>query len=145
MTDSAASILVHACAVSRAGRGLLILGASGSGKSALALALASRGAGLVADDRVLLTRRGRALIATAPPAIGGLVEARGIGILRLPAAPEAVVAVAIDLDRTPSARMPHPDTITFLGVTVELISGRGISNLEPALTIFVQNGRAFAE
>lgn len=143
--SAAAETVVHASAVAVSGRAILILGASGSGKSALALALIRGGAGLVADDRVVLVRKGRALVARPPQAIAGLIEARGIGILPVPAAPEAVVTLAVDLDRPPSARMPHAGTIGFLGVRVELIFGKGISNLDRALTIIVQNGRAFPD
>jgi HPr kinase/phosphorylase len=139
------SLGLHASCVAIAGRGILILGASGSGKSHLALGLISRGASLVADDRVELLRRGPALVARAPFAIAGLIEARGLGILRAPAMPEAPVALAVDLDRPATARMPQPVTITYLGVPVELISGRGFPNLEAVLTIFVQNGRAFPD
>ena len=128
-----------------AGRGILILGAPGSGKSALALALVACGASLVADDRVELLRRGQALVARAPRATAGLVEVRGVGILPLPSMPEAVLTLAVDLDRAPSARMPQGATITHLGVGTELILGRGIPNLERALTIIVQNGRAFPD
>lgn len=145
MNDSAAPLVVHASVVALAGRGLLILGAAGSGKSALALALTGRGAALVADDRVALVRRGRALVARPPQATLGLVEARGIGILPLPAVPEAVLTLAVDLDRPPSARMPQKATITFLGVGIELISGKGIPDLDRTLTIIVQNGRAFPD
>jgi len=142
---AADSLTVHASCVAIAGRGVLILGASGSGKSQLALGLISRGASLVADDGVELVRRGTALVARAPAALAGLIEARGVGILRVPAMPEAVVALAVDLDRPAAARMPQPVTITYLGVPVELISGRGFPNLEAVLTIFVQNGRAFPD
>ena len=136
---------LHGSAVAFAGRGVLILGASGAGKSALALALIARGAALVADDRVRLARRGAALVASAPAALEGLIEARGLGLLRLPWVPEAVVALAVDLDRAPAARMPQTVTIAWLGVEVELISGREVPNLDAALTVFVQNGRAFPD
>jgi HPr kinase/phosphorylase len=145
MGDAAESIIVHASAVAIAGRGVLILGASGSGKSALALALIGRGAALVADDRVRLVRRGRALLAEAPAAIAGLIEARGVGLLRLPAVPEAPLVLAVDLDRPPAARMPQAVTIAYLGVEIELISGREIPNLDVVVSIFVQNGRAFPD
>jgi HPr kinase/phosphorylase len=145
VNDPAGPLVVHGSVVALAGRGILILGASGSGKSALALALVGRGAGLVADDRAEIVRRGRALVARAPSAITGLVEVRGIGILPLPAAPEAVLAVVVDLDRAPSARMPQRETIAYLGADIELISGRGIPNLDCALTTIVQNGRAFPD
>ena len=143
--ESAAGIVVHASAVALSGRAILILGASGSGKSALALALTGRGAALVADDRVTLVRKGAALVARPPAATAGLIEARGIGILPLPAVPEAVVTLAVDLDRAPSARMPHGETIVFLGVRLQLIFGKGISDLDRAVTIIVQNGRAFPD
>lgn len=138
-----AESLIHASAVAVAGRGLLILGTSGAGKSALALALIGRGAGLVADDQVRLVRRAEVLVASAPTALAGLIEARGIGILRVPHALEVPVALAVDLDDAPAARMPQIRTITYLGVEVELISGRGLPNLELALTILMQNGHAF--
>jgi HPr kinase/phosphorylase len=142
MSDSAPPLLLHASAVAFSGRGVVILGASGSGKSALALALVGRGAALVADDRVLVERRGAALVARAPETIAGMIEARGVGILRLPAVPEAPLVLAVDLDRRPEARMPHPATITYLGVSIELISGREIPDLDLMLNFFVQNGRA---
>lgn len=136
---------VHASVVAIGGRGALILGASGAGKSALALALLGRGAGLVADDRVHLIRRGNALVASAPAALAGLIEARGIGLLRVPHVAEVPVAIAVDLDDAPAARMPQVRTITYLGVEVELISGRGLPNLELALTLLMQNGHAFPD
>ena len=50
--------IVHASCVARDGRAVLIRGASGSGKSGLALQLMALGAGLVADDRTRLWREG---------------------------------------------------------------------------------------
>lgn len=136
------STIVHGSAVAFAGRGLLILGTSGSGKSALALSLVGRGGQLVADDRVCLERRGEGLIASAPPGISGLIEARGIGILRIPVVPEAPVALAVDLDRPAAARLPQRAAITLLGVGIELISGRDLPNLDLVLSIIVQDGCA---
>lgn len=136
---------LHGSAVAFASRGILILGESGSGKSALALSLLGRGAALVADDRVVLERRGGALVASAPATLAGMLEVRGLGILRFPSVPETVVTLAVDLDRPASARMPQAVTIACLGVEVELISGRDLPNLDLALTLFVQNGRAFPD
>jgi HPr kinase/phosphorylase len=141
--EAASSVIVHASAVAFGARGLLILGASGRGKSALALALTGAGAGLVADDRVEIVSRGGALVGRAPAATVGLVEARGVGILRLPSVPEAVLTLAVDLDRAPAARMPQGEAITYLGIRMELILGRGVPNLDRVLTIVMQNGRAF--
>lgn len=139
------STIVHGSAVAFEGRAALILGTSGSGKSSLALALTGRGGQLVADDRVILTRRGDALLASAPPVIAGLIEVRGVGLLRLPPVSEAPVALAVDLDKPVAARLPQPVTITHLGVEVELISARDLPNLDLVLSIVLQNGRAVLE
>lgn len=83
---------LHATCVAFGGRGVLLLGPSGSGKSDLALrAVMQEGARLVADDRVRLVRRAQGLSAEAPPeaaAAGllGAIEVYGVGILRLPPA-----------------------------------------------------------
>ena len=65
-------------------RAVLLRGPSGAGKSDLALRLIQAGGRLVADDQTHLARRGRSLIATPPPALAGMIEARGVGILTLP-------------------------------------------------------------
>ena len=145
MIESGESVTLHASAVAKDGRGILLLGPSGAGTSTRAQALVGRGAALVADDRVVLTRAGDALVARAPDRLVGLIEARGLGILRLPAVPEAALALAVDLGRPPATRMPHPGTNTHLGVSIELISGRGIPNLDLVVTIYLHNGRAFPE
>lgn len=100
------------------GRGVLICGASGSGKSALALQLIALGAQLVADDRTILTRNGSALMAGAPPTIAGMIEARGVGIVHLPAAQEARIVLCIDMDRPVTTRLPEPQTMRLLDFTL---------------------------
>lgn len=137
--------IVHGSVVSRRGRGLLILGGSGSGKSGLALRMMALGAELVADDRVLLARRGDALVASVPPAIAGLIEARGVGLLRTAFVAETVLVCAVDLDRAGTARLPQPETITHSGVTLDLISGGKVPNIEAVLTILLDGGRADIE
>ena len=80
--DPSEEIVVAASCVAVEGRAALILGASGRGKSTLALTLMAMGATLVSDDGVVLRRAPDGLTASAPPALAGLVEARGIGLLR---------------------------------------------------------------
>ena len=124
---------------------MLILGQSGAGKSALALRLVALGAALVADDQVSLRRRGDALIASAPAALAGMIEARGVGLLRAAHVPEAVVTLAVDLDFAPAARMPQVRALRHLEVGVELIFGRDLPNLDPTLMFLLQNSERIPE
>ncbi|MGN6514437.1 MAG: HPr kinase/phosphorylase [Rhizomicrobium sp.] len=77
--------------------GVLLLGESGKGKSDLALRLIERGAKLVADDRCEISAREGALYARAPQSLAGLIEVRGAGIIALPFAPEARIALAVEM------------------------------------------------
>lgn len=89
--------------------GVLLLGPSGAGKSDLALRLIDRGATLVADDRVdLYLKQGR-LWASPPPAIAGMIEVRGLGVLPHTFSSNVPLALAVTLrsgyDRFPMDRM----------------------------------------
>ena len=92
MLDRAAAIFGAA-----PGDGILLLGESGAGKSAVALKLIAMGAVLVADDRVELYMHEQVLWARPPATLAGLVEARGVGIVTLPHAANARVALAVAL------------------------------------------------
>ena len=132
---------IHASAVSIEGRALLILGPSGTGKSALALDMMSRGAGLIADDRVLLTVAGAAVMAACPPALSGRIEARGVGILNaLPAAP-APVALVADLGQVEPDRLPPFRHTELMGIRVPLVLGAGAPHLGAALRQMLLAGR----
>jgi HPr kinase/phosphorylase len=143
-SGAAGEAVVHASAVAVAGHGVLILGPSGAGKSALALELIAGGGVLIADDRVRLRREGAGLVASAPPAIAGLIEARSFGLLRVSAVAEARLLVAVDLGAAPAARLPHWGKFALLGAEVDLISGRGLPNLGTILKVFAESGGATA-
>jgi len=114
---------IHATCVEVAGAGVLLLGASGTGKSDLALRLIDGGARLVADDRTDLLRRDGELFASAPHTIAGRIEVRGLGILAVPAVAEARVRLAIELvERASVERLPDGRSREFLGVSVPLLA-----------------------
>jgi HPr kinase/phosphorylase len=116
-----AHLILHATCVAAGDRGLLILGASGRGKSALGLKLIALGAALVSDDRVALQAHSGTLRATCPsPAIRGLIEARHFGLLRMPTQDSARLILALDLDLAEDDRLPQPRHVTLLGVTIPL-------------------------
>jgi serine kinase of HPr protein (carbohydrate metabolism regulator) len=116
-------LLLHATAVAIEGRAVLLRGRSGAGKSDLGLRLIDAGAGLVADDQSELRRRADTLIVRAPAALAGLIEVRGIGILRLAALAEAPVALIVDLVPPETVeRLPMPCSETLLGIVVPCIA-----------------------
>lgn len=113
---------VHATCVALDGRGVLITGKAGTGKSALALQLMSMGFTLIADDRVHLQFVGAELTAHCPPTIAGLIEVRGVGILKADHLPAAPIMLVVDLDQTEHERLPERRTVTLLGCEIALIS-----------------------
>jgi serine kinase of HPr protein (carbohydrate metabolism regulator) len=118
---------IHASAVTVGGRGVLIRGASGGGKSSLVLQLLSADAAgnrLVADDRVVLAVREGRVTATAPAALAGLLEIRGQGILRVPHLTAAAIDLVVDIVPEANApRMPTAEqrTTTLLGLALPRI------------------------
>jgi HPr kinase/phosphorylase len=134
-------LTLHATTVALAGRGLLILGPSGSGKSALALGLMAGGAGLVADDRTIITGDGPRLIAACPPAISGLIEARGLGLLRAAAHDPVPLAAAVDLGRTERDRLPEPRRIVLLDRPLPLLYAVPAGYFTAALLLYLKEGR----
>lgn len=97
---------VHATTVAIEGRGILLRGGAGAGKSDLALRLMAEGAELVADDRTVLTAEDGAVLASAPSELAGLLEVRGVGLLSRPYRKTAALALVADLD-APVPRLPE--------------------------------------
>lgn len=128
---------VHASVVAfGAERGVVILGPSGSGKSRLALGLIEQGAHLVGDDRVHLIPDRGALFARVPRSIAGLIEVRGLGILRLPHLRLARVVLAIDLE-APMPRLALPEPRVLAGITVPCLPGAADATFSAALARYV--------
>ncbi|HET7083493.1 MAG TPA: hypothetical protein VFI23_01890 [Rhizomicrobium sp.] len=99
---------IHASCVAIGNLGVLLLGPSGAGKSDLALRLIDAGARLVSDDRTILFLARGALHAKAPASIKGLLEVRGLGIIKMPVRANVKIALAVKLGRE-GDRLPVPD------------------------------------
>jgi HPr kinase/phosphorylase len=89
---------------------VLLLGPPGSGKSDLVLRLLDHGFTLVADDQVDVENG----IARPPAALAGLLEVRGLGLMRVSHISEARIKLAVTLGR--GERLPAPETYVPLGV-----------------------------
>ena len=121
----------HGTAIALGHRAVLIVGPSAGGKSDLALrcltlapsALIPQGAQLVADDRVILTPAAGRLYVEAPASISGLIEVRGLGILRVPHVPRADLVLIAELAPPEEIeRLPDPPlTRAIEGVELPLV------------------------
>lgn len=119
--SEAPSTILQATAIALEGRALAIEGPPGAGKSSLALALIERGAALIGDDGVTLTREGDALLTTPPPNIAGLLEVRGVGLVELPTAPPTPLALVLELGER-AERLPEEVRLReILGVAVPVL------------------------
>jgi serine kinase of HPr protein (carbohydrate metabolism regulator) len=114
MSEPKSETNIHASCIALGGRGVLLLGPSGSGKSDLALRLIDEGAKLVADDRTILFVKDGVLQAKAPASIRGMLEIRGLGIVALPVrsrVKSVKIALAVRLGhegaRLPASRLYH--------------------------------------
>ena len=111
----------QATCVAIGGRALLIEGPPGIGKTSLALALIDRGAALIGDDGVLLEVRGSTLFAAPHPVTRGLVEVRNLGIVAMPAADRAPVALIVRLDSAAPRHIETPACEQLLGIAVPVL------------------------
>jgi HPr kinase/phosphorylase len=113
---------IHGSCASRSGEGVLLIGPAGAGKSDLLLRLLARGFDLVADDRVQIEHG----IARPVASLAGLLEVRGLGIVRLPHVAAARLALVVELtgrgDRLP-APVRHPE----LDLPLAMIDPEGAS------------------
>lgn len=120
---------VHAtCVALQAGkswRGVLLRGPSGAGKSDLALRLIEAGARLVADDQTALIRQGKSLVGSPPGTLAGLLEVRGIGIVKVGRArllARVPIALLVDLVSPDQIeRMPDRARETLLDIDLPVV------------------------
>lgn len=119
------SELIHASAVIVGDRGILIRGASGSGKSSIASTLIQRAtveakyAALISDDQCLLQAVSRRLICSVPDTLRGGMEVRGSGLHEFAYEPRAVIHLVVHLvEPTRAARLQENTSIQLQGVAI---------------------------
>lgn len=106
----------------RGWRGVLIEGASGAGKSDLALRALDAGWSLVADDRTLVWTSGGRVWGRAAPALAGLIEARGLGVLGERSRPFAPICLIVRCtEAAQMERMPEFQAQELMGTAIPRI------------------------
>lgn len=117
------STLVHASCIAWHGAGVLLRGPSGAGKSDLALRLIEQGAELVGDDQIRIARTEHGLRAEPAAELAGLLEVRGLGILRLPFRNACRLRLVVDLTEEGTiARLPDERRCALLGIDLSRIA-----------------------
>jgi HPr kinase/phosphorylase len=139
--SSQTSKTLHANCVAIDGKGLLILGASGTGKSTLTLQMMAIGADLVSDDQTTISLAGNCIKAEAPIAIKGLIEARGVGILTVPSIHSATIIAIVDLDYIEAERLPRPRTRSLMGISLPCLHSVDCIGFPSGLLHYLLHGR----
>ena len=113
--------LLHATAIAINGNGILLSGPSGSGKSDLALRLIDRGATLISDDGVLVDTIDALPILRTARNIAGLIEMRGVSIVKMPFADSIPLRLAVTLGKTPERLPPGTFSANIAGHNVSCL------------------------
>jgi serine kinase of HPr protein (carbohydrate metabolism regulator) len=141
---------IHATALVLGHRGILIRGPSGSGKSSLALSLLQSTGGtfsrLVGDDRIYLEAAHGRLLMRPPMALQGLIEIRGIGIVRMPFEPVAVAHLVVDIAASDVQRLPQSEDLSasIAGVTLTRLPVAPGADARSRLLAFLVDGGDFS-
>lgn len=136
------SFQCHASCVALNGRGVLIRGGSGTGKSSLALKLMAYGCDLVADDQTILQNLDGILVATCPKTIQNKIEARGVGILNARAIDSACIVLVVDLDTIETDRLPPQRWTDILGISLALLHKSESAHFSEAILQYLKWGRS---
>lgn len=134
--------IIHASCVAFGPAAALIVGASGSGKSALALDLMSLGAMLVADDRTVVRRTVHGVRASCPDTIRGRIEVWGVGILAAETQSSALLRVVIDLNKKEDQRLPPERHTVLLGQKLPLLHTPVRGYFPAAILQYLKGGRS---
>jgi serine kinase of HPr protein (carbohydrate metabolism regulator) len=139
---------IHASAVLVGARAVLIRGPSGAGKSRLAWELIEAArygtAGfsrLVGDDRVHVQAAGGRLLVRPAETLAGLIELRGVGILRRDHEPCAVVGLVVDLAAADAERLPGGGKAIVEAIAMpRLAVAPGVAALPLVLAVVTSSG-----
>jgi serine kinase of HPr protein (carbohydrate metabolism regulator) len=111
----------QASCVAIGSRALMIVGAPGTGKSSLALALIDRGAVLIGDDSVVLEAEAGRLVARPHAKTRGFIEVRNLGLIEMPVCDAAPVALVVRLDEAAPRYVEDAESTAIGGIILPLV------------------------
>ena len=132
--------LFYGTAVLYCGFGILIRGPSGSGKSDLALRLIDDGADLIADDQVIIKSVGEILQLSSPDKISGLIEIRGVGVVRIKYVSGVPLGLILDINprkklkRMPITKKELIGNISIPVITIDAFESSAVAKIK----VFIQ-------
>jgi HPr kinase/phosphorylase len=135
-------LTLHATSVAFEGKGIMIFGQSGSGKSSLALELIGLGADLIADDRTRVISTVGRIFASSPSAIAGLIEARGVGILPVQHVNSAPIVLTVDMSCIETERLPLRHSMTVLDIPLPCLHKVNAPYFPAAIRTYLRGLRA---
>ena len=114
------SKIIHASSVDIDGKGVVILGKSGAGKSNLAIKLISMGAKLISDDQTHFRLKENKIIISKPETTPNFIEARGIGLIEVPFVVSSKLFCFVKITNLELKRLPIDSIVS--GTTFEIFS-----------------------
>ncbi|MCD7949536.1 MAG: HPr(Ser) kinase/phosphatase [Erysipelotrichaceae bacterium] len=142
----AADTLIHGVFLNIYGKGVIMRGDSGVGKSEIALELIKRGHILIADDAIELYHIGQSIVGKPPAVLSNFLEIRGIGVINVSkmfgvasVLKQDTVDLIIQLDRWLPSR-----EYTRIGVEEDDIFEEILDVQIPKIVVPVTGGRSMA-
>lgn len=128
---------IHGTSIAVGGKGLLLLGASGSGKSGVAAQMICLGATLISDDLTLLDGRGGEILAMRPEGSAPEMELRGLGIVRVDTAVPTPLAAVLFLGPG-TGRLPEAEHLDLAGHVLPLLRHPPAPDLAPKAMLWLR-------
>ena len=132
--------IIHASSIEMSGKGVVIFGKSGVGKSNLAIKLISMGANLIADDQTQLDLKEDKILISKYSSTPNFIEARGIGFIKVPFKMNSELFCFIKITNLELPRLPNEKTICCFGKKIKVLEYNPYYSNECALFLGLRYG-----
>ncbi len=130
---------IHGSAIAYEGKGVLILGQPGSGKSALCMRLIEQGCDLIGDDLVDLYIKDNCIYVAENSKSLGAIEFRYIGLFHTKTQQEANLAFVVNLSKPSNKRLPNAEYFEHGGLKVPSYNAKGLDTIASFVALSLKN------